>query len=146
MELFKSKNIYYGWLLSASYTTISTPGKTNDATVAAVVLPCVEGRIDSVESHNNDVDDVNGCVPQKFEAVTWSEMIVFPSSPITVWNDKTCRIFYDAKHYVWKCLTTVTNIIWCKKATEFSHVSNMNEIKSEKYILVNLKITYRQLN
>jgi len=42
--------------------TISTPGKTVDGTMAAVVLPPVEEGNDTVASHTKAVDDVNGTV------------------------------------------------------------------------------------
>jgi hypothetical protein len=43
--------------------TISNPRNAVDGTIAAVILPAVEEGYDTVESHINEVDDVNVTVP-----------------------------------------------------------------------------------
>ncbi len=68
--------------------TISTPGKTVDGTIAAIVFPSVEGWKDTVELHTKDVDSVNGTVTWRFDVVNWVDMILFCCNSMSIWNSK----------------------------------------------------------
>ncbi len=48
----------------------------DDGTIAAVVIPAVEGASDTFGLLSNDVDDVSGSVIWKYDVVVdWNEMI-----------------------------------------------------------------------
>jgi hypothetical protein len=72
--------------------TISTPGTNNDGKIAAVVLPAVEGGNDTIESHNEDGDDVNEVMPRNFGIADRVEMIVSSSKFISIRKIQTMEL------------------------------------------------------
>ena len=91
-----------------SYMTISTPRTNNDEKIAAVVLPAVEGGNDTIESHNENIDDVNGMMSRNFGTVDRVEMIVSCSKFTSIRNIQTVELC------IFKWLTCLINVIRCR--------------------------------